>query len=238
VTPTWQVTLFALVPVVAMAVAAVLATARPVAERVRSLLQHFAAGLVTAIVAVELLPDVHGTNPLWVVLGFAIGVAAMLGLRAFGLRLDERVEGTRSNAPLLTTVGIDLLIDGLLLGMAFTLGSSQGALLTLALTVEVMSLGTTVAAQLVTRGASRATAITAPIALSLLVTGGAVLGNTLLGGLSGPAYAIVISFGMAALLYLVVEELLVEAHEEEDTAVGVTAFFVGFIVLLLLSSLE
>nr|MCH9815526.1 hypothetical protein [Actinomycetes bacterium] len=93
---------YALIPVAAMALAATLSSARPVSRRVRSLLQHFAAGLVIAIVAVELLPQVRAAQPTAVVAGFALGVLAMLGIRRVGASLERRGEGSsRSSAPLL-----------------------------------------------------------------------------------------------------------------------------------------
>ena len=47
-----------------------------------------------------------------------------------------------------------------------------------------------------------------------------------------------VAFGAAALLYLVVEELLVEAHERGDTTLGSLLFFVGFGGGVLLAGLE
>jgi ZIP family zinc transporter len=44
----------------------------------------------------------------------------------------------------------------------------------------------------------------------------------------------VLAFGVAALLYLVTEELLVQAHEVEDTAIQAATLFFGFIVLFAL----
>ncbi|HMT14344.1 MAG TPA: hypothetical protein PKE19_06295, partial [Aestuariivirga sp.] len=43
-----------------------------------------------------------------------------------------------------------------------------------------------------------------------------------------------LSFGLMALLYLVTEELLVEAHEKPDSPLISALFFVGFLGLLLL----
>lgn len=42
-----------------------------------------------------------------------------------------------------------------------------------------------------------------------------------------------LSFGLIALLYLVTEELLVEAHEKPDSSLISAMFFVGFLGLLL-----
>ena len=44
----------------------------------------------------------------------------------------------------------------------------------------------------------------------------------------------VLSFGVAALLYLVTEELLVKAHEVPETALTTATFFVGFLAILLI----
>jgi ZIP family zinc transporter len=51
-----------------------------------------------------------------------------------------------------------------------------------------------------------------------------------------PAYVdAMLAFGVAALLYLVTEELLVEAHEEKvETPVQTGMFFLGFIVLFMI----
>jgi ZIP family zinc transporter len=70
--------------------------------------------------------------------------------------------------------------------------------------------------------------------LGLLALVGAVAGSLLLGNLSGGALDVVLAFGVAALLYLVTEELLVEAHEREDTPWVTALFFIGFLVLFVL----
>ena len=50
----------------------------------------------------------------------------------------------------------------------------------------------------------------------------------------GPALETVLAFGAAALLYLVTEELLVEAHEIPDTPLITAAFFVGSLILFVI----
>ncbi len=70
--------------------------------------------------------------------------------------------------------------------------------------------------------------------LALLVAAGETLGATLLAGLSGPTLITVLAFGAAALLYLVTEELLTEAHEVPETGWGAASSFTGFLLLLLI----
>lgn len=61
-----------------------------------------------------------------------------------------------------------------------------------------------------------------------------MVGVTLLHGLLGTTLEAVLAFGAAALLYLVTEELLVEAHEVPDTPLITASFFVGFLVLFVI----
>lgn len=48
----------------------------------------------------------------------------------------------------------------------------------------------------------------------------------------------VLAFGLAALLYLVTEELLVEAHEVRENRVTTSMFFAGFLLLLMIDVLS
>jgi len=69
--------------------------------------------------------------------------------------------------------------------------------------------------------------------LNLTVPAGALL----FGGLAGAPFEAVLAFGVAALLYLVTEELLVKAHEIPETTPITAAFFVGFVLLLVIDML-
>jgi ZIP family zinc transporter len=149
VTPSWtQVLLYALVPAAIMVLGAVIAIIRPPGPAIRSAILHFAAGVVFSVVAVELLPDIVARHrPLEVGLGFAIGVGVMLALRSLTRKAAEKEKAvptpalppgvlwaSQTEAPvagalpmgLLTGVGIDILIDGLLLGIGFAAGAEEG----------------------------------------------------------------------------------------------------------------
>ncbi len=66
---------------------------------------------------------------------------------------------------------------------------------------------------------------------------GGVVGILLLSHASGAMMEAVLAFGSAAFLYLVTEELLVEAHETTDTAFATGLFFVGFLLVLMIGML-
>lgn len=161
--------------------------------------------------------------------GGALGVAAMLLVRI----LEKRVKGP---AGLMSVTGIDILVDGLVLGIAFAAGAKAGILLTVALTIEVLFLGLTVANELGEGGASKGKVVGLTAALVLLLPLGALLGGPV-GSLPAAVQAGFLSFGLIALLYLVTEELLIEAHETEDRPWVTAMFFAGFLLLLLLDGM-
>ena len=106
------------------------------------------------------------------------------------------------------------------------------------LKIELLFLGLSVAASLNNAGWPRRRSLLSVVGLSSLVLVGATLGGYLLSGFSGLALEIVLSFGAAALMYLVVEELLTEAHEVKETPLITASFFAGFVALYLLEILR
>jgi ZIP family zinc transporter len=235
-----QVLLYTLLPAVATIVGGAIAAVRPPGGRTRSYIQHFAAGVVFSVVAAELLPDVMRRHePLEIILGFAAGVVTMLGIR----RLTESLEKSRSGdqtfpVGLVVAVAVDLVIDGALIGMGFAVGSEEGVLLTLAIAVELLSLGLAVSASLGAASIPKGRAVITTALLALAVPASAAAGATVLAGLSERLLETVLSFGLAALLYLATEELLVEAHEEPETPLATASFFVGFLLFLVLAQMQ
>ncbi len=228
---------YALIPAATIILGGALAALRPPGAKVRSAVQHFAAGLVFAAVAVEILPGVmHERKPVAATIGFTIGVALMLLVKHL-TEGKEPVSVATQTTPedrtgLLVTLGVDVLIDGLLIGVSFAAGEKAGVILTVALAVEVMFLGLAAAVALSESGASRSKIIGVCAGLAVLLLAGAALGAIFLNNLTGALLEGVLAFGCAALLYLVIEELMVEAHEEKETPVQTAMFFVGFIALL------
>jgi len=75
----------------------------------------------------------------------------------------------------------------------------------------------------------RIVAISGALAVTVLVC--AVLGNILLSGASNAVIAAALAFSAAALLYLVTEELLIEAHNTvEEKPIATLVLFSGFLV--------
>lgn len=252
---------FALIPAGVALVGAIFAAFRPPSPRLRTVIQHFAAGVVAAAAAVELLPDaISKHSPLALALGFVLGTAAMLGIAKFMERLEGGEDGEeggedhghlvaseamahvvqRASGPgaMLGAVGVDVLIDGTLLGLAFVAGQKAGLLLTIGFSLEMLSLGLATCATCRKYDWSIAKSIGSVAGIGLALIVGAVVAVLLLQGLTGAALGGVLAFGVAALLYLVTEELLVEAHEVRENTATTSMFFAGFLVLLLVDVLS
>lgn len=198
-------------------------------------LQHLAAGIIFSVVAVEILPDViHRQNPTLLTIGFSTGVGFMLLLAHFSEH--GRSDISRKGLPmaLLAGVGIDVFLDGLILALTLHTLESAGHLLSMALAVELMSVGLTLTGTLRKYGRSRPLIFAINLAVFSLLGAGSLIGMVGLPYLPDYALDLVLSFGLAALLFLVTEELLVESHREVDTHVSTLFFFGGFLVFLLL----
>lgn len=221
-----QVLLYTLIPVAAAILGAIITAWRRPGPQTVSAIQHFAAGVVFAAAAGEVLPDLKHAGAVWpVMIGGAAGIAVMLLIEM----MERKFSGP---VGMLTTVGVDIFVDGLVLGLSFLAGQTQGLLLTIALTIEILFLGLTVALGLRRGGRVRSVVFTGLLALLLPV--GALMAGPI-GLLPGPVVTGFLAFGLVALLYLVTEELLVEAHETPDKPWIAAMFFVGFLAMLLLA---
>lgn len=235
-----QVLTFVLIPMAAMIAGGIMAAFYSLGPSIRGGIQHFAAGVVFSAVAVEILPDLlHRHAPVAAIIGFGLGVLVMLGVKALARQQEapEVGENTRRGRSLVIAVAIDVLIDGLLIGIGFIANDRAGVIITIALTLEMLFLSLSVGAALTRSKASPTRRVTTIGILGLTLAVGAIVGTSLLQGVSGWLMEAILAFGAAALLFLVTEELLVEAHEMPDTPLITSMFFAGFLVLLIIEML-
>ncbi|HML52173.1 MAG TPA: ZIP family metal transporter [Propionicimonas sp.] len=243
-------------PVVAAVLGSVIALVRPPGPRIVSGIQHFAAGVVMAALVGEIMPELQAEHQLiWAIAGFAAGALLVLALGAYGRRTEEAAEAHREAAHglrvktitkaataalpigMLSAMAIDLLLDGVLIGVGAQLGFAQALVLTIALTLEILFLGLSLMGELTDAGLSKVRAGLVALGLGLVTAVGAVGGAALLQGAGDQVMSAVLAFGAAALLYLVVEELLVEAHEEKESVALGAMFFLGFLAIYVLGAL-
>lgn len=252
-----QAALLVSFPVAAAVIGSIIALVRPPGPRIVSGIQHFAAGVVLAALVGEIMPELQAEHQLvWAIGGFAAGALLVLALGAYGRKTEAEAEAAAHREAghglrvksltkvatqalpigMLAAMAIDLLLDGVLIGVGARLGFTQALVLTIALTLEILFLGLSLMGELTDAGLSKVRAGLVSVVLGLVTAVGAVGGAALLRDASEQVMSAVLAFGAAALLYLVVEELLVEAHEEKES-VGLGAmFFLGFLAVYILGA--
>ncbi len=221
-------------PVLAIPLGAATGLWRPPRPRVASLVQHFAAGLLIGAVALELLAPVSHGSPLAAVAGVAGGVLVVLVLDTTSMRLTGGEES--GGMGLALVVAVDLTIDGFLLGVAAAQDLRLALLLAIGLMVE--DFFTTLSLIIgLHDAASRKTTVWITAGITAAMGVGAGIGLLISPALSRFGYHVVLAFGAVALLFLIVEELLREAHKVKETTWTTTSLFVGLLGFLLLHML-
>jgi ZIP family zinc transporter len=204
----------------------------------------FAAGVMTAAsVWSLLLPAIEqagAQGPGWLpaAAGMLLGVAFLAALDALLphlRRAKQPVDGTwRQNTLLMTAITLHNVPEGMAVGLAFALaaqgeGAASAAALALGIGIQNFPEGAAVAMPLRQEGQSR---------------GRAFLGGTLSGSVE-PVFGILVvlaasgvrplmpwllSFAAGAMLYVVVEELVPQAHSRAGTC----GFVMGFLIMMVL----
>lgn len=152
------------------------------------------------------------------------------------------VDNTAAKKPfpttLLVTVCVDSMLDGLLIGIATAASPSAGTMLSLSLCVEMSFLGLTLATAMA--GNPSKYSVPASFLGPVLILVGACIGSLISSALSSSPIAMIgmLSFGVSALLFMVAEELLLQAHENGQHVWWVDVqLYVGFFVSVLLAKL-
>lgn len=230
---------YSLIPTLCLLAGGFIASIYQPGESLTSATQHFAAGVVFAAVAKELVPKLGaGSDVIVLIIGFLLGLASMLLIKTYSEYLSEKETGKKGVAwGLVFAVGIDVIIDGVLIGIAFLAGTTGGILIAIALAVELFFLGLSTTATLNARKVLFKVSSIVILVLALLIPFGSLSGAILLSKLPSFYTNGLLAFAVAALLYLVTEELLMEAHEREESPAITSCFFLGFLVILVLENL-
>ncbi|MCF6775928.1 hypothetical protein L3V83_04985 [Thiotrichales bacterium 19X7-9] len=225
------------IPAVLMLLGSLIAIYKTPSQTLTSAIQHFAAGIVIAAVAVELVPILLShMMKLDIAIGFILGIIVMLIIDHFNHKF-EKADKQEKQLPLglILAVAIDLFIDGLLVGVSYLANERSGIIIALALALETLFLGVSVIIDMQKQSVSKTKSMSIILIMALLIIIGAVIGYGVVSHLSSHWQIGIIAFGVTALLYLVVEELLVKAHKLHDTKFATSMFFIGFLIVLLIS---
>ena len=211
-----------------------------VSERTLSLALHLAAGIVLAVVGLELMPEALRADAPWVpILAFVGGGAFFLGIeRAIGFIKDRVESSDRATGPMaiFSGVSLDLFSDGVMIGTATVLNPSLGFLLALGQVPADVPEGFAAVASLRRAGIRRRTRILMALGFTVPMLLGATLGYFALREAPEILTLSVLALTGGALTSVVVEEMITEAHESKTSRLEPIVLTAGFALFALISA--
>ena len=221
----------------------------PVSRRTLSLSLHAAAGIVLAVVGLELVPQALEASPPWVpILAFVGGGLFFLAVdgvieragasaAAPGTPGDDTTDAEKGGNPLVIYAGtsLDLFSDGIMIGTGTVINPALGFLLALGQTPADIPEGFATIATLRQAGFSRSRrlAYTAALGLPLLV--GGTLGYFALRSAPEIVLLSVLALTGGALTSVVIEEVVPESHRGRDSRLATTFLVSGFALFAAIS---
>ncbi|MAS35500.1 MAG: ZIP family zinc transporter [Anaerolineaceae bacterium] len=214
--------------------------------RTLSLALYAAAGIVLAVIGMELMPQALEAELPWLmILLFAIGAAFSIlvdrGIEHFHRRLTGEDSDT---APVMIFLGaaIDLFTDGLIIGTGLTIARELGLLLALAQTPSDIPEGFATIATFKQQGMSRPKRILLSASFVLPVLLGATIGYWAVRSQPAMVKLAVLAFTAGILLRVAIDEIIVQARkyrsnqETEEDAGGALALMAGFALFALIDA--
>ena len=203
----------------------------------RAMIAHLVGGLVLGIAAADLMPAASNSgHPIALAIGFCLGFSLLLVINAVLEEPHDRPIDGRPRPMLLLMLPflVDSLIDGLVVGISSEAAEQQWVI-PVAVALE-MGLATLGLGTLIGRGAGRWRSVMSGALMAVTYLIGLSTSLLITYGLQGPALTGTLAFGTAALIYLVVEEVMKEAHSrgEDDSSLVNVAFFIGLLCIWLL----
>jgi len=215
------------------------AEAMPVSERILSRMLHLAAGIVLAVVGLELMREALRATPPWVPIlaFFAGGLFFILIERAIGLVRGRIGGGQESNGPfaIFTGVSLDLFSDGVMIGTGTVVNPGLGLLLALGQVPADVPEGFAAVATLRAAGVRRRTRILMALSFAVPILIGAVLGYFALRAAPELLTLSVLALTGGVLTSVVIEEMISEAHEGETSRLDPVFLTAGFALFAVIS---
>ena len=201
---------------------------------------HAAAGIIIAVVAVEVMPDALGAASSWILaLAFVAGGGAYVLVETLVTRWQRRREESAGAGAWMVYVAVaaDLLGDGLLIGAGTAVSGQLGLLLALGQVLADIPEGFAVIANFRDKGVEKRRRLLLSASFALPVLGAAAVAFLLLRGRSEAVQMTALVFVAGLYVLAAVEDMLEEAHESaEDSRWSAFSFLGGFALFLLVSA--
>ncbi len=201
-------------------------------ERALSLALHLAAGIVLAVVGLELMPRALDASPQWVpLLAFVAGGALFIGLDHLVGLVQMRMSGGEDKRGALAIFGgvsMDLFSDGVMIGTGTVLNPGLGLLLALGQMPADVPEGFAAVATMRRAGVRRPVRLLLAAGFAIPILLGAMLGFLALRNAPPVLTLCVLALTGGALAAVVVEEMVSEAHQGDTSQLGPVFLTAGF----------
>lgn len=211
-------------------------------NRFLSFILSFAAGLMSAIVSFDLIPEALNISSIWsTIIGIIIGIVCMyicdivVDKKFTNKSINKHNNKIKKNELLMTGIitSIGLAIhnfpEGLAIGSGFGESFKLGYSLAIAICIHDIPEGISMAIPM-KNGGMKSKKVLFYVILSGLTTGvGAYIGK-IIGGISGNIIAICLSFAAGAMLYIISGELIPESNSLHKGKISTIGSVIGFIL--------
>jgi zinc transporter, ZIP family len=210
----------------------------PPAALISAALQ-FAAGIITALVALSLMPPaVRGGSSLAIALAFFLGGALYVGFEYYSARKLAAVAPPGALVPsagLFAGILVDLFIDGVVIGVGATLTLATGLLLALGLAISTMPLAFVTTSTARQQGVSPERRRLLSILYVVCIMAGAILGYALLRNQPETVRLILIAFASGFLITTVTQSMIPEANKDGEPNFSGILFLAGLTLYAILT---
>ena len=211
-----------------------------VPHRVTSAALQFAAGIITALVALSLMPPaVRGGPPVAIAVMFFIGGAIYVTFEYYSAqKMTARAAETGSNV---TSIGlyvgilIDLVIDGIVIGIGATLTVMTGLLLALGMAISTLPLAFVTTSTAKRQGVSPRHRRLLSAAYFLCVLVGAMVGFLLLRDAPLGLRFALIALASGFLITTVTQSMIPEANKEGEPSFAGILYLAGLSIYAILT---
>lgn len=231
-----QVILLSLLPAAGNFMGGLVAEFMRVSDTALNRALHAASGIVVAVVAIEIMPEaLGGASGLLVVVALCMGGGAYLLLER---GIDRVLGGSESQGPWMVyaAVFIDLLSDGLMIGVSSTVSVGLALVLAIGQVTADLPEGFAAIANFQKSGVGRVKRLMLAASFVVASVIGAALGFFLLRDQAQSLQLAALAFVGGILLLAAVEDMLNEAHEASADVTWSPAFFIGGFALFTLVS--
>tara|TARA_B100000925_G_scaffold22913_1_gene15509 strand:+ start:25 stop:783 length:759 start_codon:yes stop_codon:yes gene_type:complete len=204
---------------------------------------HGAAGLVIAVVAVEIMPRVLESLSAWLIaLSFALGGIAYIGIEKLveGIQRRQGQQGESGQTSvwmIYIAVSIDLFSDGLLIGAGSAVSLSVALILAVGQVLADIPEGFAAIANMKDKGIPRSKRLLLSASFAIPVLSAAVFAYFVLRSQPEAFKFAALTFTAGLLTVAAIEDMIAEAHESgDDTHISPLAFVGGFVLFVLVSA--